>query len=165
MPMPSATLGRWPSAQAAWCCSPWPFSGRLAGAYVLWLHLVTDPIADVRAYYDAATRLNHGQDLYIAYGDPSHPTFYFYPPLLAILMRPFAAALPFHVFAVGLGGGGRRQLREPAPPPRGQSTRVRRARAARDTARLGAGDRPGPGPPDAPDGDWAAVVRGASPPT
>jgi len=67
---------------------------------MLWFHLTTDPLADVRAYYDAAGRLNAGRPLYAAAGDATTPTYYFYPPLLAILMRPFAG-LPFHVFAVG----------------------------------------------------------------
>jgi hypothetical protein len=67
---------------------------------MLWLHLAGDPLADTRAYYDAARRLNEGQPLYAAAGDATTPTYYFYPPLLAILMRPFAG-LPFHVFALG----------------------------------------------------------------
>ena len=33
--------------------------------------------------------------------DPAIPTYYFYPPLLAIVLRPFAAVLPYHVFAIG----------------------------------------------------------------
>jgi Glycosyltransferase family 87 len=74
--------------------------GGLLGLGMLWLHLTSDPLADVRAYYDAATRLNAGRPLYAATGDATTPTYYFYPPLLAILMRPFAG-LPFHVFAIG----------------------------------------------------------------
>lgn len=74
--------------------------GGLLGLGMLWFHLAGDPLADVRAYYDAARRLNEGQPLYAAAGDATTPTYYFYPPLLAILMRPFAG-LPFHVFAVG----------------------------------------------------------------
>jgi hypothetical protein len=74
--------------------------GALLGLGMLWLHLTTDPLADVRAYYDAARRLNAGQPLYAATGDATTPTYYFYPPMLAILMRPFAG-LPFHVFAIG----------------------------------------------------------------
>ncbi len=72
----------------------------LLGLGMLWFHLSTDPLADVRAYYDAARRLNAGQPLYAATGDATTPTYYFYPPLMAILMRPFAG-LPFHVFALG----------------------------------------------------------------
>ncbi len=74
--------------------------GGLLGLGMLWLHLTTDPLADVRAYYEAAGRLNAGRPLYAATGDATTPTYYFYPPLLAILMRPFAG-LPFHVFAIG----------------------------------------------------------------
>lgn len=74
--------------------------GGVLGVGMLWLHLTTDPLIDVRAYYDAAVRLNAGQPLYLAGGDPTRPTYYFYPPLMAILMRPFAV-LPFHVFALG----------------------------------------------------------------
>lgn len=74
--------------------------GGLLGAAVFWFHLTTDPLVDVHAYYDAAVRLNAGQPLYPLDGDPSRPTFYFYPPLLATVMQPFAG-LPFHVFAIG----------------------------------------------------------------
>ena len=74
--------------------------GALLGLGMLWLHLASDPLVDIRAYYDAARRLNQGLPLYLADGDPTRPTFYFYPPLLAIALRPFAG-LPFHVFALG----------------------------------------------------------------
>ena len=74
--------------------------GGLFGLGVLWFHLTTDPLADVRAYYDAARRLNAGEPLYAATYDPKIPTYYFYPPLLAIVLRPFAN-LPYHIFAVG----------------------------------------------------------------
>lgn len=95
--------------------------GGLAGAYVLWLHLTTDPLADARAYYNAAHRLNVGTPLYPATADPDAAEFYRYPPLLAIILRPFAL-LPYSLFAVlweativvafaatvrRLGGGGR----------------------------------------------------------
>lgn len=73
--------------------------GAIAGLAVLWIHLTSDPLADARAYYDAARRLNEGQPLYAAQGGPTTPTFYFYPPLLAIVLRPLAL-LPFHVFAL-----------------------------------------------------------------
>jgi hypothetical protein len=68
--------------------------GLLAGAQTLWLHLSTDPLADVQAYYDAGARLNAGLPLYPAGADPNAPDFYRYPPLLAIAFRPLAA-LPF----------------------------------------------------------------------
>lgn len=72
--------------------------GALAGAYTLWLHLTTDPLADVRAYYDAGARLNAGLPLYPADANPDAAEFYRYPPLLAILFRPLAV-LPFEVAA------------------------------------------------------------------
>jgi hypothetical protein len=54
------------------------------------LHGLTDPMADVRAYYDAGARLNAGQPLYIQVVDTDEPSFYRYPPLLAIAFRPLA---------------------------------------------------------------------------
>jgi alpha-1,2-mannosyltransferase len=72
--------------------------GALAGAYMLWLHLMTDPLIDVRAYYEAGARLNVGQPLYPLGADPDLAQFYRYPPLLAILFRPLAL-LPFDVAA------------------------------------------------------------------
>jgi hypothetical protein len=68
--------------------------GALAGAYVLWLHVTTDPLNDVQAYYWAATRLNDGLPLYPPDQSVSTPLGYPYPPLLAILFRPLAL-LPF----------------------------------------------------------------------
>ena len=68
--------------------------GALAGISTLWLHLTTDPLADVRAYYDAGTRLNEGLPLYPADADPNAAEFYRYPPLLAIAFRPLAL-LPY----------------------------------------------------------------------
>jgi hypothetical protein len=68
--------------------------GLLAGLQTLWLHLTMDPLADIRAYYDAATRLNEGLPLYPPGADTNAPDFYRYPPLFAILFRPLAL-LPF----------------------------------------------------------------------
>jgi hypothetical protein len=68
--------------------------GGLAGVGVLWIHLAGDPLADVRAYYDAGARLNAGLPLYPADADPNAAEFYRYPPLLAIAFRPLAL-LPF----------------------------------------------------------------------
>ncbi len=73
--------------------------GGLAGLGVLAIHLGSDPLADARAYYDAASRLNAGQPLYPVSGDIDRAEFYRYPPLLAIVVRPFAM-LPYPVFAV-----------------------------------------------------------------
>jgi hypothetical protein len=72
--------------------------GLLAGLQTLWLHLTMDPLADIRAYYDAATRLNEGLPLYPPGADTNAPDFYRYPPLFAMLFRPLAP-LPFPLAA------------------------------------------------------------------
>ncbi len=71
----------------------------LVGGFVFIFHLMTDPLIDVHAYYEAASRLNAGLPLYAAQGDVNSPHYYFYPPLLAIMFRPLAL-LPFEVAAV-----------------------------------------------------------------
>jgi hypothetical protein len=58
----------------------------------------TDGLSDVRAYYDAGSRLNAGLPLYDLGIDVNASEFYRYPPLLAILFRPLAL-LPFPVAA------------------------------------------------------------------
>lgn len=68
--------------------------GALAGIYVLWLHVTSDPLNDVQAYYWAAGRLNAGLPLYPPDQSIATPLGYPYPPLLAILFRPLAL-LPF----------------------------------------------------------------------
>ncbi len=69
----------------------------LAGVWMLVLHATSDPLVDVRAYYDAGTRLNQGVGLYDQAA--STPTgLYLYPPLVAILFRPLAL-LPFPIAA------------------------------------------------------------------
>lgn len=73
--------------------------GALLGLATFWRHVTTDPLADVRAYYDAAARLNAGQPLYPPGADTNLADFYRYPPLLAIALRPFAV-LPFEAFAL-----------------------------------------------------------------
>ncbi len=73
--------------------------GALFGLAVLWYQLNYHPLADVEAYYAAATRLNEGEPLYPANQDVNQNTAYFYPPLFAILFRPLAL-LPFPVAAV-----------------------------------------------------------------
>ena len=73
--------------------------GGLCGLWVLWMHLLSDPLGDVRAYYDAATRLNQGSPLYPAGADPNAADFFRYPPLLAIVLRPLAL-LPYTWFAL-----------------------------------------------------------------
>lgn len=62
--------------------------------------LTQEPLADVRAYYDAATRLNQGLPLYPAHADTNAAEFYRYPPLLAIAFRPLAAVLSFQAAAL-----------------------------------------------------------------
>ena len=70
--------------------------GALAGVYVFWLHVTTDPLNDVHAYYWAGARLNAGLPLYPPDQSVATPLGYPYPPLLAILFRPLAM-LPFEV--------------------------------------------------------------------
>ncbi len=70
----------------------------IAGVLVGWMHIVNDPLADAQAYFDAATRLNAGQPLYPAGADPNGNEIYLYPPLLAMVLRPFAL-LGFPIFA------------------------------------------------------------------
>jgi hypothetical protein len=72
--------------------------GAMAGIWLFWFHLSTDPLADVRAYYDAGARLNAGLPLYPVDQDVNGPTAYFYPPLFAIAFRPLAL-LPYSVAA------------------------------------------------------------------
>ena len=73
--------------------------GLALGIETVVLHLSTDPLADVHAYYDAATRLNAGQPLYEQVASTNDSSFYRYPPLLAIAFRPLAM-LPFATAAV-----------------------------------------------------------------
>jgi hypothetical protein len=73
--------------------------GLIIGLDTLLLHLRLDPLADVRAYYDAGARLNAGMPLYEQPATTDDPGFYRYPPLLAIAFRPLAL-LPFETAAV-----------------------------------------------------------------
>ena len=73
--------------------------GLVLGIEVLILHLSTDPLADVHAYYEAGARLNAGLSLYVQTADPNLNFYYFYPPLLAIAFRPLAL-LPFDTAAL-----------------------------------------------------------------
>jgi Glycosyltransferase family 87 len=73
--------------------------GLIIGLDTLILHLRLDPLADVRAYYDAGARLNAGQPLYVQSATTDDPGFYRYPPLLAIAFRPLAL-LPYETAAV-----------------------------------------------------------------
>jgi hypothetical protein len=73
--------------------------GAAAGVAVAWMHIVGDPLADAHAYYEAASRLNAGQPLYLPGIDPSSNHIYLYPPLLAVVLRPLAL-LPYGLFAL-----------------------------------------------------------------
>src|SRR6476659_9118228 len=73
--------------------------GTLIGINTFLLHLFGDPLADVRAYYDAGARLNAGQPLYVQTATTDDPGFYRYPPLLAIAFRPLAL-LPYETAAL-----------------------------------------------------------------
>jgi len=73
--------------------------GTLIGIQTLVLHLASDPLADVQAYYDAGARLNAGQPLYVQPASTDDAAFYRYPPLLAIVFRPLAL-LPFPAAAM-----------------------------------------------------------------
>ena len=66
--------------------------GLLIGLWALQLHLRMDPLADVRAYYDAGARLNAGLPLYEQAATTNEAAFYRYPPLLAILFRPWRSS-------------------------------------------------------------------------
>lgn len=72
--------------------------GLAIGGVVTVGHLAGDPLADVRAYYDAGARLNAGQPLYPTDADTNAADFYRYPPLLAIVFRPLAL-LPYEIVA------------------------------------------------------------------
>lgn len=72
--------------------------GLALGIQTLVLHLSTDPLADVHAYYDAGARLNAGLPLYDQPATTNDNEFYRYPPLLAIIFRPLAL-LPFEAAA------------------------------------------------------------------
>lgn len=70
----------------------------LRGLLHAWVHLTNNQLGDVPGYYAAAQRLNAGHPLYDAGVGPDDASFYRYPPLLAIVLRPFAL-LPYPVFA------------------------------------------------------------------
>ena len=72
--------------------------GYLAGLAELAMHVAQDPLADVRAYYDAGARLNATLPLYPTAANPDVADFYRYPPVTAIVFRPLAL-LPFPIAA------------------------------------------------------------------
>jgi hypothetical protein len=75
----------------------------IAGIYSGLLYFRLDPLSDVAAYYRAAERLDHGLPLYPRDADPDLAAFYRYPPLLAVVLRPVVAIVPFEVFRVAWG--------------------------------------------------------------
>lgn len=73
-------------------------TGAILGMLHAIVHLQNDPLNDIPTFYVGAQRLNAGETLYPADADPDRIPYYFYPPLLAIVLRPFAL-LPYPVFA------------------------------------------------------------------
>lgn len=71
--------------------------GALLGLETVILHLSTDPLVDIRRYWEAGRRLNEGLPLYGLTSADTTAT-YMNPPLLAILFRPLAL-LPFPIAA------------------------------------------------------------------
>lgn len=72
--------------------------GTIVGVMHAAFHLQSGPLADIETFYTGAARLNIGDSLYPADANPDVIPYYYYPPLLAILLRPFAL-LPYPVFA------------------------------------------------------------------
>ena len=91
--------GLFASRRVRWVFIAASVLGLIIGLDTLVLHLRLDPLADVRAYYDAGARLNAGQPLYIQPATTDDPGFYRYPPLLAIAFRPLAL-LPYETAAL-----------------------------------------------------------------
>jgi len=85
--------------QVRWVLIAAAVLGLIIGLDTLVLHLRLDPLADVRAYYDAGARLNAGLPLYVQPATTDDPGFYRYPPLLAIAFRPLAL-LPYETAAL-----------------------------------------------------------------
>ncbi len=73
-------------------------AGAILGVLHAIVHLQNDPLNDIPTFYVGAQRLNAGETLYPPGADPDRIPYYFYPPLLAILLRPFAL-LPYPIFA------------------------------------------------------------------
>ena len=119
--------------------------GLIIGIDTLILHLRLDPLADVRAYYDAGARLNAGQPLYVQPATTDDPGFYRYPPLLAIAFRPLAL-LPYETAALIWEALPHRPVRrDPGPPRPAQPVDLDRQRLAGGADRVEPGDRPGAG--------------------
>ena len=100
-PMTADVAPAFRSRSVRWILVAASVLGLIIGLDTLVLHLQLDPLADVRAYYDAGARLNAGLPLYVQSATTDDPGFYRYPPLLAIAFRPLAL-LPFETAALGL---------------------------------------------------------------
>ena len=119
--------------------------GLIIGLDTLILHLTTDPLADVHAYYDAGARLNAGLPLYDQPAGTDDADFYRYPPLLAVAFRPLAhAAVPDRRAHLG-GAPARPVRRHDLADRRPQSLDLDRPRLARRAVRVEPRGRPGTG--------------------
>ena len=98
-PMTADVAPAFRSRSVRWILVAASVLGLIIGLDTLVLHLRLDPLADVRAYYDAGARLNAGLPLYVQSATTDDPGFYRYPPLLAIAFRPLAL-LPFEAAAL-----------------------------------------------------------------
>ena len=98
-PMTADVAPAFRSRSVRWILVAASVLGLIIGLDTLVLHLQLDPLADVRAYYDAGARLNAGLPLYVQSATTDDPGFYRYPPLLAIAFRPLAL-LPFETAAL-----------------------------------------------------------------
>jgi hypothetical protein len=98
-PMTADVAPAFRSRSVRWILVAASVLGLIIGLDTLVLHLQLDPLADVRAYYDAGARLNAGLPLYIQAATTDDPGFYRYPPLLAVAFRPLAL-LPFETAAL-----------------------------------------------------------------
>ena len=135
--------------------------GTLIGFDTLRVHLQTDPLADVHAYYDAGARLNAGQPLYEQPAGTDDPSFYRYPPLLADPV-PTAGAAPLRHRGAHLGGrADRRPGHDRRPDGAARPLDVARAGMARGADRLEPRGRPGAGGGHLPAGGRGAVGGGA----
>jgi hypothetical protein len=102
-PMTADVAPAFRSRSVRWILVAASVLGLIIGLDTLVLHLQLDPLADVRAYYDAGVRLNAGLPLYIQAATTDDPGFYRYPPLLAVAFRPLAL-LPFETAALAWEG-------------------------------------------------------------
>ena len=138
--------------------------GLIIGLDTLVLHLRLDPLADVRAYYDAGARLNAGLPLYVQTATTDDPGLL---PLSAAPRHRLPAARPPPVRDRGahLGGVPHRPVRrDPGPPRAAQRVDLDRQRLAGRADRLEPGRRPGAGRGHLPRRARGAVGRRAGGP-